>query len=118
MEKPSVGIKELQGWGKLINFNNIKMPKYDEEIIEGETFLAMAHRLCESIIHEQKIDLTKNDNSFYQELRECLLNLPPLEEMDNPIMTNNSVDHQATNLPLQRKIISDPEHYQHQEIKG
>ena len=118
MEKPSVGTKELQGQGKLIDFNNIQLPKDEEEIIEGETFLSIAHKFCESIIHEQELDSSNNNDSFYQELQECLLNLPPLEEMDNPIITNNIVNHQSTDLPLQRKIISDPEHYQHQEIEG
>ena len=37
MEKPSVGIKEQQGRGKLIDFHNIKLPKDNEEIIKGET---------------------------------------------------------------------------------
>ena len=118
MEKPSAEIKELQGWGKLIDFNIINFPKDDEEIIEGETFLLAAHKVCESIINEQTTDLINNNESFYQELRECLPNLLPLEEMDNPITTNNIVNHQATNVPLQPKIISDPAHYQHQEIKG
>ena len=34
------------------------------------------------------------------------------------VYTDASVNHQATNLPLQRKIILDPAHYQHQEIEG
>ena len=46
------------------------------------------------------------------------LNVPPLEEMDNPITTNNIVNHQSTDLPLQQKMISDPANYQNQEIEG
>ena len=94
------------------------MPKDDEEIIDGETFLSIAHKLCESIIPKQELDIHNNDESFYQELRECLLNLPPLEEIDNLITTNNIVNHQSTDLPLQRKIQSEPEHYQHHKIEG
>ena len=37
--------------------------------------------------------------------------------MDNPITINNIVNHQATDLPLQNKIMTDPEHYQHLEIE-
>ena len=112
-----MGIKELQGCGKLIDFNNIQLPKDEEEIIEGETFISIAHKFCESIIHDQKADII-NDNSIYQDLEECFLNFPPLEEMDNLITTNSIDSHQATDLPLQRKIISNPEHFQHQEIEG
>ena len=118
MEKPSAGIKELQGRGRLVDFNAINIPKDDKEILEGETFLATAHRICESIIKEQEQESYQNKESFYKELQECLLNLPPLKEMDNPITINNIVNHQAADLPLQQKIISDPENYQHQEIEG
>ena len=118
MEKPSAGIKELQGCGKHIDFKKIKLPKDDEEILDGETFLSTAHWICETIIHEQEQELFSNDEAFHKELHECLLNLPPLEEMDNPITINNIVNHQATDLPLQQKIMSDPVNYQHQEVEG
>ena len=118
MEKPSAGIKELQGRGRQIDFNKIKLPKDDEEILEGETFLSTAHRLCEAIIDQEFIESSDNDEAFQNELHECLLNLPPLEEMDNPITINNIVNHQSTDLPLQRKIIADPGNYQHREIEG
>merc|ERR1712025_1222864 len=85
MQKPTVGDKELQGKGKLIDFDKIILPKDEEEILEGETFT--------------------NDNRFYQELRECLLNLPPIEVMDNPITINQTINHQATDIPLQRMIM-------------
>ena len=119
MEKPSAGVKELQGKGRPIDFNKIILPKDNEEILEGETFLATAQRICEEIVNNQfELDNNYNDESFYQELQECLMNLPPLEEMDNPITINNIVNHQSTDLPLQRKILSDPHHYQHIEIEG
>ena len=118
MEKPSVGIKELQGCGRLVDFKAINIPKDDEEILKGETFLATAQRICKSIIKEQEQESFQNKEVFYKELQECLLNLPPLKEMDNPITINNIVNHQATDLPLQQKIIADPVNYQHQEIKG
>ena len=53
MEKPSAGIKELQGRGKLINFNTIDIPKDDEEILDAETFLSAAHYICKSIINQE-----------------------------------------------------------------
>ena len=118
MEKPSAGIKEQQGRGKLTDFHNIELPKDNEEIIEGETFLNTAQQMCEAIIsHEDSSQSTNNDEQFYEDLRECLLNLPPLETMDNPITINNIVNHQATDLPLQNKIMTDPEHYQHFELE-
>ena len=49
MEKPSAGIKKLQGYGKHINFNTINLPKDDEEILKGKTFLAAAQWICKSI---------------------------------------------------------------------
>ena len=115
MEKPSVGVKELQGRRRQIDFNNINLPKDDEEILDGETFLSIAQKFVESIISKQEKEI--NNESFYKELQECLLNLPPLEEMDNPITTSNIVNHQSTDLPLQQKILSDPAHYQHEEIE-
>ena len=108
MEKPTAGDRELQGCGKLIDFNNIKLPKDEEEIINGETFLVTAQRICERIIQEEERDSLLNNESFYQELCKCLLNLPPFKEMDNPIMINNIVNHQARDLPLQHKILTDP----------
>ena len=118
MEKPSAGEKELKGLGRLINFETIKLPEDDEEILEGETFLNKAHDLVMSIFQSADSDNTKNNESFYIELRECLLNLPPLETMENPITINNIVNHQATDLPLQRKIITDPDLFQHEELEG
>ena len=99
MEKPSVGIKELQGSGRSIDFNKTQLPKDNKEILEGETFvLAAAQQFCKTIINNHESDFVRNDKSFYQELQECLMNLPPLEEMDNSITTNNIVNHQATDL--------------------
>ena len=42
MEKPLVGDREVQGKGHLINFKDIKLPKYNEEILDGETFFQEA----------------------------------------------------------------------------
>ena len=117
MEKTSVGIKEQQGWGRLIDIHNIKLPKDNEEILDIETSLSAAQQICETIINQQESNNTSNDESFYQELEECLLNLPPLETMDNPTTINNFVNHQATNWPLQNKIMLDPEHYHNREIE-
>ena len=76
----------------------------------------MAHQLVKQIT--TSADSSQNDETFYTELRECLLNLPPLEVMENPITINNIVNHQATDLPLQSKILSDPFNFRHEEIQG
>ena len=85
MEKPYVGDRKLQGTkGTLIDFNNIEMQKDTEEILEGEIFLAA--------------------NKSYK-LIKCFLNLPPLEEMINPITIINIIDHQSRDLRLQLFVI-------------
>ena len=87
MEQPSVGDRELQETtGTRIDFNNIEMQKDTEEILEGETFFAA--------------------NESYK-LIECFLNLPPLEEMINPITIINIINHQSRDLRLQRAVIED-----------
>ena len=92
MEKPSAGVKELQGKGHTIDFHNIKLPKDNEEILDGETFLIEAKQMVAQALHQED----DNCESFYFELQECLINLPPLEVMDNPITVNNIVNHQST----------------------
>ena len=121
MKKPSVGDEELQGKGKPIDFNQIKLPKDDEEILDGETFQSEARAILQAILNKQiaeEADNSQNCETFYQELKECPLNLPPLHAMDNPIAINQIIDHQARDLPLQRKIMSDPDNYQHQGMQG
>ena len=91
--------------------------------VDGETFLNIAKDLVAQAIQttESKIknkSKVKNDESFYTELRECLLNLPSLETMDNPITISNIVNHQSTDLPLQRKILSNPNFFRHEELEG
>ena len=88
MEKPSVGDKELQQKGRLIDFNNIAVPKDDEDILDNESFFLA--------------DL---------EIQECLLNLPPLAELHNPVTIINIVNHQMKDLPLMRLVVRDPDHY-------
>ena len=116
MEKPSAGVKEQQGLSCLINFNKINSPKDEEEILEGETFLNLAQDLVSSIIQRKESDNTRKSESFNTELKECLLNLPLLKAMENPITISNIVNHQATNLPLQRKIITNLDMFQHEEL--
>ena len=70
MEKPLVGDRESQGKGHIINFKDIKLPKDNEEILDGETF-------------------------FQEALEECLLNLPTLTTGENPITITNISNHQA-----------------------
>ena len=59
MKKPSVGDKELQRKGKLIDFNQIELPKDDKEILDGETFqadapLSEAEAFVQSILRKCK----------------------------------------------------------------
>ena len=42
MEKPLVGDREAQGKWHLINFKDIKLPKDNEEILDGETIFQEA----------------------------------------------------------------------------
>lgn len=87
MEQPTAGIKELEGKGKRVDFTNMEVPKDDEEILDGESF-------------------------YHQEIEECLLNLPPLAEMRNPITIGNIINHQAKDIELQRKLMTNPDEYQ------
>ena len=120
MEKPSAGVKELQGKGKLIDFNSIKLPQDNEEIIDGETFLNIAQQIVTGCTQatERSLDTNQNNETFYIELRECLLNLPPLDVMDNPITINNIVNHQSSDLSLLNKVITDSHDFRHEEIEG
>ena len=76
MEKPLVGDREAQGKGHLIDFNDIKLPKDNEDILYGETF-------------------------FQEALEECLLNLPTLTTGENPTTIRNIANNQARDIPLQ-----------------
>ena len=117
MEKPSAGVKELQGKGPLIDFHNIKLPSKDsEEILDGETFLIEAKQIVLNSLLQETLEV--NGKLFYLELEECLLNLLSLEVMDNPITINNIVNHQSTDLPLLNKIITEPHNYRHEEMEG
>ena len=122
MKKPSVGDEELQGKGKPIDFNQIKLPKDDEEIPDGETFQSEARAILQAMLNKQMAEeednSSRNCETFHQELKECLLNLPPLKTMDNPITINQIINHQARDLPLQRKTMSNPGDYQHQGMQG
>ena len=69
MEKPFVGDIEAQGKGNIINSKDIKLPKDNEEILDGETF-------------------------FQEALEECLLNLPTLTMGENPITIRNIANQQ------------------------
>ena len=70
MEKPLVGDREAQGKGHLINFEDIKLPKDNEEILDGETL-------------------------FQEALEEFLLNLPTLTTGENSITIRNIANHQV-----------------------
>ena len=76
MEKHLVGYREAQGKGHINNFKYIKLPKDNEEILDGDTF-------------------------FQESLEECLLNLPTLATGENPITIRNIANHQARYIPLQ-----------------
>ena len=94
LEQPSVGDRERQQKGRLIDFNKIEVPKEDENILDDESFFLA--------------DL---------EIQECLLNLPPLAELHNPITITNIVNHQAKDLPLMLLLVKDPDHYSQETIQ-
>ena len=64
MEKAIVGDRQAQGKGHLINFKDIKLPKDNEEILNGEAL-------------------------FQEELEECLLKLPTLTTGKTTILGSN-----------------------------
>jgi len=97
MASPTVSAKEASDKGHPINFTKIDIPKDTEEIPEGETFL--------------NID---EDNQMI----DCFLNLPPLEQMANPIMIININNHQQADLELQQALQADPDHYMLQNMNG
>ena len=68
------------------------------------------------VLHQEVLE--SNNKLFYVKLQECLLKLPPLEAMDNPITVNNIVNHQSTDLPLLNQIITEPHDYRHEEMEG
>ena len=94
MEKASVGVKEQQGHGRLIDFKKIVIPNDEEEILDGETFTNWACDIVSNIIKHRKTN--KNNKSFYKELNKYLLNLPPLKAMENLITIDNIINHQTS----------------------
>ena len=76
MEKPLVGDRQVQGKGHLVNFKDLKLPKDNEEILDGETF-------------------------FQEALEEYLLNLSTLTTGENPITIRNIAYRQERDIPLQ-----------------
>ena len=122
MQKPLVGDRELQGKGKLNDFNSIQLPKDDEEILDGETFSAeaQARAIVQALLkeHHNKSEERINDSKQNNELKECLLNLPSLDVMDSPITINQIINHQVRDIPLQQSIMRDPDNYQHQGMQG
>ena len=93
MEEPSVGDKEKKNKGTFVDFKALKIPKDNEEI-DGEAFFLQD-----------------------KELQECLLNLPPLSTMENPINIINIVNHQARDLALRKCLLHDDK-YSHKEIQN
>ena len=87
MAKQSVGDRVLQGKGRPIDFKKIAAPKDNEEILDGESFF---------------LDLED------REVQDCLANLPPLQEMHNPLTINNIMNHQAKDVALRQMTMKDP----------
>ena len=90
MEKPLVGDIEAQDKVYLIHFKDIKRPKENEEILDGETF-------------------------FQEASEECLLNLPTLPTGKNPITIRDTANHQSRDIPLQMAC-RDSNRYNHIEM--
>jgi len=82
--------------GTPIDFNTIEVPK-DEFIIDDEAFISI-----------------DEDN----DLMECLLNLPPLQEMQNPISMQNIRNHQLQDIQLIQQHNGNPILYPMQTMNG
>ena len=96
MEKSTAGDRELQGKGRRVDFHKIAALKDEEEILDGEAFF----------LHVEDA-----------EVQDCLVNLPPLPDLPNPITISNIINHQARDIPLQQMLRKDPDHFQHQDIQ-
>jgi len=77
----------------LIDFNQIAVLKDEVDILDGESFVLVD-----------------------QEIEDCLLNLPPLAELHNPVTITNIANHQMKDLPLMRLVIRDPDHYRQETM--
>ena len=66
MKKPSVGDEELQGKGKTTDFDRIKLPEDDEEILDRETFQVEGRAILHMTLNEQE-NSSRNCEAFCQE---------------------------------------------------
>jgi hypothetical protein len=82
--------------GTPIDFHTIEVPN-DELIIDDEAFTTI-----------------DEDN----QLMECLLNLPPLQEMHNPISMQNIRNHQLQDMELIQQHNNNPILYPVQILNG
>ena len=85
---------------------------HQRELLQDKTFINLSREIVQDVINQQEIE------TFYNNLQECLLNLPPLKVMENPLTINNVINKQSTDVQLQQKVLSDPDFFQHKEIEG
>ena len=84
---PTVTQKQNRS-GTFIDFNKLNATRNDEMILEDEAFLNISEAENHSNIED--------DN----ELIECFLNLPTMEELPNPISLQNILNHQQQDPDL------------------
>ena len=102
MAKPTVGKKEQQGLGKLIDFVNIKIPKDEDDVFFNELPVLLP-------------SICGNDDT---DIIECFLNLPALQEMQCPITTTMIRNHQLNDPTLQLVRLEQPLLYPIKSISG
>ena len=105
MAKPSEGKKIAPNRGKIISFENLKVPKSPDEIY-SYTDTVLLPPPTEHEIHKEmqcKFSCCRDEAFFSDpEVIESFLNHPPLEAMPNPITILNIQQHQFEDLELQQ----------------
>ena len=115
MDKPTVGDRELEmiqkQKGTVINWEQMKLSPLHDDIFLTETsiesFLASDNEHRIAIWDTTKLpSVNHNVKECYEaalyddELNECLMNLPTLQEMDNPATMINIRNHQQADAEL------------------
>ena len=105
MAKPSEGKKIAPNRGKIISFENLKVPKSPDEIYSYTDNVLLPPPTEHEIHKEMQFKFSCcRDEAFFSdpEVVESFLNHPPLEVMPNPITILNIQQHQFEDLELQQ----------------
>lgn len=131
MEKLTVNKKELEAIrkrkAKLIDWNNIKIPKVINEIFITETDISMYFNGDGT--RSDDWDLPIDKMQTYQvskaeaminnkDLHKCLINLPTLRNMKNPTTLQNICNHQQANAQLLDALQTMPTLFQYRTINN